>query len=190
MSNIYINWNSKLYDACREGHKDLVLSMIEKEEHKDLVLSMIEKGTYDLNRGLNGACIGGHKDLALLMIEKGAYNWNHGLWYACYGGHINTALLMIEKGADDWNRGLAGACYGGHKDLVLFMFEKGADINYLDRMHPLITNDDILYLIQRGVRHFGKYDKKEKICRMWLLAARIELNSILIPDLANIVASY
>ena len=88
------NWNYGLSGACRGGHMEIVLLMI-------------EKGVVDnWDWGLRGACEGGHMRVVLLMIEKGATDWNWGLNYACYGGHMDTVLLMIEKGATDWNRGV------------------------------------------------------------------------------------
>ena len=121
------------------------------------------------------------------MIEKGANNWNHGLYGACLGGHNDLILFMIEKGANDWNWALCNACLRGYKDLALFMIEKGADIDNAD---PSLLDNDILYLIQRGVIKFGKYDKIEKMWREWLRIARMKLNGIMIPDLVSIVASY
>ena len=67
------------------------------------------------------------------------------------------------------------------------MIEKGADIN---DVNPSLSDDDILYLVHRGVKNFGEYNKIEKMWREWLQLARIELNSIMIPDLAGIIASY
>ena len=100
---------------------------------------------------------------------------------------MDIVLFLIEQGADDWNSGLYGACQGAHKDLVLFMIEKGANIAY---SFIALTNNDILFLIQRGVTNFGRYSETEKMWRLWLQHARIELNTILISDLAGIVASY
>ena len=166
--------NSGLHNACRGGHKDLVIFMI-------------EIGANDWNSGLRGACYGGHKDLVYFMIEKGANDWNGGLNNACYGRQKDLALLMIEKGADDLDWAIIGASNEDNKELALFMIENGANINYA---RSLLSDDDILYLIHRGVTKFGTFHKVEKMWREWLRVARTELNSIIIHDLASIIASY
>ena len=67
------------------------------------------------------------------------------------------------------------------------MVEKGANINII---WPSLLDDDILFLIHRGVNKFGKYSEIEQMWRTWLQITRIELNNILIPDLAGIIVSY
>ncbi len=46
-------------NACRNGNKKLVLSLM-------------EKNNVNYTEGLINACLGGHKEIALLMIIKGA----------------------------------------------------------------------------------------------------------------------
>ena len=68
------------------------------------------------------------------------------------------------------------------------MIENGADI---DNAVILFDKEDILYLVQRGNNiQFGKYDKIEKMWKQWLQITKIELDTIMIPDLVNIIASY
>ena len=170
-----VDKNSGLHNACKGGHKDIALLMI-------------KNGANDLNGGLSGACVKGHKDLALFMIEIGANDVNHGLKMACMEGHNDLVLAIIEKGADDLNCGLYLAYGVGNKDLALLMIEKGAFINTPPAM--LLDDDDILYLIHRGVTKFDTYHEKEKMWREWLRVASMELDSIMIPDLACIASSY
>lgn len=136
---------------------------------------------------MRGACQGGHKDLVYLMIGKGAHQWDNGLYNACQGGHIDLARIMIENGARNFNWGLEGARKGGHDHLILFMIENGANI---DTSYPTLSNDSILYLMHRRITKFGKYAEIEKMWKMWLQIATIELNNVLIPDLAGIAAAY
>lgn len=194
----YLCVDDGMIEACKGGHKDVVVYLIKLGAcninygmyhacyggHKELVLYMIEIGAINWNSGLHGACERGHKDIAILMIERGAWNIEIGLYYACYGGHIELVLLMIEKGARDWDYGLNGAHNGGHKELVLFMIEKGANINKED-----LLDDDILYLMKRGVNSFGKYTKVCNYWKQWEIESRLNLSDLMIPDLVNIIVS-
>ena len=93
--------------------------------------------------------------------------------------------MMIEKGAFDWNYGLKGANEGEHNDLAIMMIEKGADID-----NSTLNNDDILFLLHRGVKRFGKYTKIKKMWNKWLQLVAIELKTIFIADLADIIMTY
>ncbi len=103
--------NVELRDACHNGNKETVLSLI-------------KEGADDFNGGLTQTCLRGYKDLALLMIEHGANNFNVGLSQACFTGHVDLVNLMIENGATDWEQGLYYAKEGGHTELVNLMINK------------------------------------------------------------------
>jgi hypothetical protein len=75
----------KFMEACRLGHRELVILMI-------------QKGADDWDIGLNIACQRGHRELVELMVQKGTNNWDFGLWGACEGGQRYLAELMIQKG--------------------------------------------------------------------------------------------
>lgn len=67
------------------------------------------------------------------------------------------------------------------------LVEKGADINIANIK---CDEEDILYLIKRGVTRFGKYTKLSEHCNLWLCVAKQELETIIIPDLAEIILTY
>ena len=104
--------NCGFYGACRGGHKDLVLFMID-----------IGADWYDW--GLKGACRGGHKELVMLMIEKGPKDWNLGLYGTCHGGHEEITTLMIKKGAKDLGGGIMCAYNSGHQDIITLLIKMG-----------------------------------------------------------------
>ena len=113
-------FEGSFYDACNNGHKDLVEIMI-------------KHGANDFNWGLESACKGNHKNIVEFMIECGANtkygnysHFNRGLHEACINGNKEIAMILIEHVANDFNYGLCGACIEGHKDLVEFMIECGA----------------------------------------------------------------
>ena len=97
-----------LYQACKEGHRELAEWLID------------EKGANDFNRALQSACHGEHRKQAEWLIdEKGANDFNEALYGACHGGHRGLAEWLIdEKGANDFNRAFAGARQGGHRELA------------------------------------------------------------------------
>ena len=66
MSKESKNLNEGMYNAAREGNKDLVLYFI-------------GKGAIGFNKGMYYAARGGYKDLVDFFIEKGADDWNWGL---------------------------------------------------------------------------------------------------------------
>lgn len=61
-------------NACLNGEKEFVLSMIEPSSTNAwyTVLSNILLGAINWNLGLFNACKGGHKDISLMMISRGA----------------------------------------------------------------------------------------------------------------------
>ena len=134
-------WDSGLYYACQNGHKEIINLMIAngaadwnnalygacQSQHIKLVNLMIANGANDWNRGLYYACKTGNKEIIELMLVKGANNWNEGLKTACYYGHKEIAELMIVKGANNWNDGLTNACSCGNLEIAELMIVKGAN---------------------------------------------------------------
>jgi pentatricopeptide repeat protein len=145
--------NDGLAGACRGGHEELALLMIQEMEsagivpnldwhlseacrggQKKLALLIIRKAEsseaiVDFDGGLLEACENNHKELALLMIEKGATRIQWGLEVACGEGHMELALLLIHKieSSGDlvkFDRLLATACRGGHKGLLGLIIQK------------------------------------------------------------------
>jgi hypothetical protein len=112
-----------LYGACRGGHKDLALLMIQKLDHP------IMRSIWDT--GLEEACIGGHEDLALLMIEKGAYETYAGLGLACEHGHLSVSQLMFDFTLPyDQEWGLIGACKGKHLEIIKWICQEMLTMDY------------------------------------------------------------
>jgi hypothetical protein len=110
--------------ACRGGHKELVLMMI-------------EKGTKNHIQGLIGACSNGHKELALMIIRKCKVD-RTGLYWAlgaaCFNGQKEIALYLAQRiGHSDnpisinhFDFALTAACLNGHKEVARMMIEEGA----------------------------------------------------------------
>jgi ankyrin repeat protein len=109
------DWNRGFYNACKEGHIDIVKLMI-------------SKGANDWNWGLSYACKGGNIDIVNLLISKGATYWNRGLSYACKGGNINIVNLMILYGANEYN--------DISEEQFIQLLHLGLPINKL-QLHPL-----------------------------------------------------
>lgn len=103
------------YQACFEGHQDLVGWMID-------VLRI------DVHGGLRSACLGGHQDFVKwLMNVKGATCVFNGIEGACFGGHQDLAEWLIDVKKADVNDALRSACSGGHQDLAEWLIDvKGA----------------------------------------------------------------
>ncbi len=142
--------NNQLYDACRNGNKQLVLSLIKEEldwnyglsyacmgGHRDIIDLMINKGANNFNIAFISAFYNGNKELINLILEKGIYSYaardppeildfNSGLAHACYLGNEYLVDLMISGGANDFNRGLFNARRKKHDKIAELMIKKGA----------------------------------------------------------------
>ena len=107
------NVNNSLYNACKEGYRELAQWLIRI------------KGATDFDWALFGACLGGHVKLAQWLIDvKGATNFDWALYDACLGGHKELAQWLIDtKGATNFDRALRGARLGGHKELAQWLRE-------------------------------------------------------------------
>ncbi len=170
-------WNKILEEACRNGYKEIV------------ELSILN-GADDFDSGLRIACAYGHIDLVKLMIlhsPTGTLDFNDALIEACDNDHNEIVLLLIEKGGDlNLNNGLKYVSFI-NKTLVFLLIEKGANI---DICRARLTFDDIYYLFQKGVKHFGKYEKIYEQCKAVKALFFDTTMKLMNPDVVNLVISY
>ena len=134
------------FNAARNGHKDVLGLLIERYDPST-----------ELEKALEGACVGGHADIVQYCLEKGASSYNSALQGSAAGGHRtllefflqNPSLLnshasqhallkAIEGGffgiverlapqATDWNEAMRKAAQHGDMTLVLYCVAKGAN---------------------------------------------------------------
>ena len=101
---------------------------------------------------------------------------------------------MISKGANSWNLALEKACHGGHLEIVKLMITKGADISklsvQLSKSSMKLCDDDVFYLLQAGVKQFGKYQNIAKSLLEWTKVYTEKLSALLYRDIINIVSKY
>lgn len=103
-------------DACRNGHLELVKSLIPSDAKA-------------LGDGFYNACIAGHLEIVQFLFSQAVISdWDDGFSGACRHGHLKILQFILsnintaEKENIDWNDGFFGACYGGHLEIVQFLF--------------------------------------------------------------------
>lgn len=136
---------------------------------------------------LYDTCYKGEYNVVINLIKKGVNDWNWGLYEACRGGQKEMAKLMISHGANNWNWGLQGACIERQKEMVLLMLINGANI---DNCFLELIDNDIMYLIQKGIKKFGKYQNKGNYFLKLRSQKRALLTYILINDLIGVIMGY
>ena len=154
------NFDLGLYNACFNGHKELILLMLEigasdmkdalfyacsggQKETVSFILNENESKNLgfnkeDFEKGLRGACRGGFKDLALVMIKKGANDWESAFYGSCSYGNPEFSLWNFQQGIklknfnkEDLDNGLDIACKNKNKDLALLLIDQGKHFKFL-----------------------------------------------------------
>jgi ankyrin repeat protein len=114
-----------LYNASLQGELNKVKNYIQENP-----------SMFDLNFGLEGACLNGNIEVVDLLLNAGAKptllhaseggnrdliekfinmeicDWDEGLYGAARNGDIQLINYFVDKGATDWDRGYRGACLG------------------------------------------------------------------------------
>lgn len=128
------NWNRGLYVACRQGHFQVALMMI-------------EYGANDYNQGLYMASEGGHLQICQHMVSLGATHLSGALCAAAFFGHLDVAVYLLHCGATVGSGQLRDALEGCHYDIAQLMIEKGIlDKDVLKYMHL----EQVAYCVQNG----------------------------------------
>lgn len=150
-----------LIEATDENDISLVLHGIcQNGKHRSIQYKVIEYLTqqdnfvWDLDYGLNGACIAGDIELAKNMISRGATGVGWAYSFACNNrlDDIGIVKFLISCGVDDLSSGLSQACYSGKYNIADFLIDAGAD-----NLNECLTSaclaeelDIITLLINRG----------------------------------------
>ena len=174
-----------LYTAANEGHRDLVIFLLEKGAEVNAKHNL---------RGytpLHCAAEKGYIEIVKILLEKGAdvnakntENYTP-LHVAALQGHIDIVKILLEKGADvnakdtEDSTPLHFAAQAGNMDIIEILLGKGADANVINSsgkralevsngngftpMHLAIQKNDIglleLLLDKGGIRAVYSYDK-------------------------------
>ncbi len=146
------------------------LKRIEKTLYEKKIKMLDEQNEDDFNE--DGIKENYKVDLVILIQDQG-YTGGIGP----YDVNYDTALSLISKEK------------GVEKDLLLFLIEKGADIDMVNDKNKL-KSEDIIYLLNRDHKKFGKYKKAFKKCRIDMKVIAKILEQTIYHPVDNIILSY
>ena len=72
-------------------------------------------------------------------------------------------------------------------EVAKLMIIKGADISKLSMK---FSKDDVYYLLQAGVKRFGKYQNIAKSLLEWIKVYTEKLSALLCEDIVTIIIKY
>jgi hypothetical protein len=93
--------------ACRVGDVLFVKSLKRKDVGFDLI-----------HLGMKEVCLNKHRAVAEMLMGLGAWDLEPGLEGACLGGDLKLVKMMIQDGATKWTEGYACALIKGHHDVA------------------------------------------------------------------------
>lgn len=135
--------NQQLIDACRVGHIETVIDLIE-HHGADLHLAKTEtclKFNPQGDNPLHVATANGYNDIVDYLIRQGAdvhftnKRYVAPIHTAVFKGRIDTVKLLLDKGAhietkeDEGDTPLAWASYTGYSKIVEFLIQQGSNIH-------------------------------------------------------------
>ena len=131
--NMVVDRTTTLIEAAREGHKDVVLLLLDRGAD-------VNKRATDTT-ALIAAVEGGHKDVVSLLLDRGAdlnmvVHDTTALVAAAKKGLKDIVSLLLGRGADvnmvvcD-TTALIAAAEEGYKDIVSLLLHRGADVNMI-----------------------------------------------------------
>ncbi len=171
-----------LYDVCKIGDINLIISKLQSMDTRDKHPSYMEYGLY-------GACRGGHINIVEFLLSHGATDIKHGLRCASEEGYLNIILYLIGKGAGSLDFAIENLhrCYRDHIDVLTALVKMGADI---DKYYTNIQSSSLIYMVHNGVTKFGKYSARVAEYTEWkeYMAGVIRIK--VIGDISPIICSY
>lgn len=117
-----------IFSACKSGKLDVVRLILNSNKNGRII-------EVDVNKGLQGACIGGHVQIAKFMINIGARNFQDAFYYACKSRCVEIVEFMVKKcnikhyARDRLTECLSIACSHGGADVVKFLLKCGITRN-------------------------------------------------------------